>query len=92
MRESDDDSTLYRIDIRTPASPAEVAAFTDLLESSGYEVVTDLEHGKLEVREGEEDANRADPNFDIDINSIETDDDRVKREIGKAIDRGGSDV
>lgn len=47
-----DDEHLYDIDIKTLASPAEVATFCDLLEANGYAVVTDLEYGKLRIFPG----------------------------------------
>jgi len=48
---SDDDLyTLYEIDIQTPASPQEVAAFVELFEANGYTVITDLEYGVMRVR------------------------------------------
>jgi len=52
---SDDERDLYDVDIQTWASPDEVKEFCDLLEDRGYEVVTDLAHGKLRVREGDAD-------------------------------------
>ena len=48
-----DDEFLYDIDINTPASPDEVAAFCDLLEANGYGVITDLRHGKLRIEDGD---------------------------------------
>lgn len=48
----DGSETLYRVNIKTPASPHEIASFCDLLETNGYEVVTDMQSGKLEIREG----------------------------------------
>lgn len=49
------ESELYDIDIKTPASPAEVSDFCTLLEDNGYAVTTDLAHGKLRIKEGEDD-------------------------------------
>jgi len=48
---SDDAKTLYNIDIQTAASPRAVADFADLLEAHGYIVVTDLQRGKMEIRQ-----------------------------------------
>ncbi len=45
-----EEHTLYEIDIQTPVSPDELNTFTDILEESGYSVVTDLEYGTIEVR------------------------------------------
>jgi hypothetical protein len=47
----DGDETLYRINIKTPASPQEVFDFTEMLEANDYTVATDLQSGTIEVRE-----------------------------------------
>jgi len=47
------DGELYKIDIKTSASPNEVADFCELLEQNGYEVVTDLDIGMLKVQDGD---------------------------------------
>jgi hypothetical protein len=47
------DEQLYKVDIKTPASPKEVANFCELLEQNGYEVTTDLDIGKLKVQDGD---------------------------------------
>jgi len=44
-----DDKPLYSIEIKTPVSPAELKRFTNLLESNGYEVITDLEYGLIRI-------------------------------------------
>jgi len=52
---SDDETTLYRIKIKTPVSPEELDEFCKLLEhNGGYTVVTNLKQGQLEVREDDE--------------------------------------
>jgi len=50
-----DEYTLYEIDIQTPVSPAELNRFTDILDEAGYHVMTDLEHGAMELRGENED-------------------------------------
>jgi hypothetical protein len=47
------DEQLYEADIKTAASPKEVAEFCELLEQNGYEVLTDPDIGKLKVQDGE---------------------------------------
>jgi hypothetical protein len=54
MSESDGGDVLYEIDVQTAASPEEVFRFTELLESEGYRVVTDLEYGKIKLEEGDD--------------------------------------
>ena len=54
MRTMSDEHTLYEIDVQTPVSPEELHNFTKGLEEMGYNVVTDLEHGAIELR-GEND-------------------------------------
>ena len=49
-----DRDTLYEVDIKAMASPAEVAQFVRKLESEGYHVVTDLSRGKLQIDDGQE--------------------------------------
>ena len=49
-----DGDPLYDIDIQTAASPSEVAAFCDLLESHDYLAVTDLQQGKLRLYDDSE--------------------------------------
>ena len=48
---SEEEHTLYEIDIQTPVSPDELATFCELLDTNGYNVVTDLEYGAIEVRD-----------------------------------------
>jgi len=48
---TDKEYTLYEIDVQTPVSPNEPQDFTELLESSGYNVVTDLERGEIQLRD-----------------------------------------
>jgi len=59
----DEKTTLYRVAVQTDTSPAELKAFTDILESHGYVVVTDLKKGKLEVRGDPDSMDRQPPKF-----------------------------
>ena len=62
---STDSETLYRVSIKTPTSPEELAAFCELLDSKGYRVVTDLQSGNIEIRTGEHtDEKTEDPHAD----------------------------
>jgi len=52
---SDSEETLYRVNIKTAVSPHELASFCDMLECADYEVITDLQSGRIEIRECETD-------------------------------------
>jgi len=55
MASDDSSQALYRVNIKTAASPQEVANFVKLLQDNGYAVATDLQSGKLEIRTGIDD-------------------------------------
>jgi len=76
----DEEPELYSVKIKTNTSPAELKAFTDILESHGYTVVTDLNRGELKIRGDQGD--RVPPGFnEMDSPELENDQTMVRGKL-----------
>ena len=76
----DEQPELYHVCIDTNTSPAELKAFTDILESHGYTVVTDLNRGELKIRGDQGD--RVPPGFnEMDSPELENDQTMVRGKL-----------